>query len=131
MRILLPILVVISFLSGCVKRTITISSTPNGALVWVNDREVGRTPVQFGFIYYGEYDVRLEKDGYEPIMTTRWAEFPWWDAPMIDMVTEVVTRNLESRVSWNFALEPRNDDPVLLLQRATEFRKDSIRGGLE
>ena len=126
MRTLLPILAATALLCGCVKRTISISSAPVGALVWVNDREMGRTPIQFGFIYYGEYDVRIEKDGYEPIMTTRWANAPWWDAPMVDMVTEVVTRNLESRVSWNFELEPRNDDPELLLLRAKKFRDVSI-----
>ena len=65
MRIcLIIVLFTFSLFAGCVKRTISISSNPSGALVWVNDREVGRTPVEFEFLYYGEYDLRLERDGY-------------------------------------------------------------------
>ncbi|MBT4015057.1 MAG: PEGA domain-containing protein, partial [Deltaproteobacteria bacterium] len=36
----------------------SISSNPPGALIWVNDREIGRTPVSFNFTYHGEYDIR-------------------------------------------------------------------------
>ena len=110
---------------GCVKRTISISSNPNGALVWVNDREVGRTPVTIDFVYYGEYDVRLEKDGLEPVMTSRQATSPAWDFPGVDVVVEVFS-NQESIVFWHFDLEPRNDDPELLLLRAHSARRSVV-----
>lgn len=125
MRLAIVLLVVFPTLAGCVKRTISISSNPNGAIVWVNDREVGRTPIKFEFLYYGEYDVRLEREGYEPIMTTVWALAPWWDAPIIDMVAEVVS-SAESRIVWEFDLEPRNDDPAMLLDRATKLRSAAL-----
>ena len=32
-------------LTGCVQRTITVNSDPQGALVYLNDIEIGRTPV--------------------------------------------------------------------------------------
>ncbi len=41
------------FAAGCVQRTITITSDPPGALVWLNDREIGRTPLDVNFVYYG------------------------------------------------------------------------------
>lgn len=47
---------------GCVERTITITSEPSGALVHLNDEEVGRTPLTVPFTFYGVYDVRLEMD---------------------------------------------------------------------
>ena len=108
--------------TGCVKRTISISSIPEGALVWVNDREMGRTPISFDFTYYGEYDVRLELDGFEPIMSSRWATSPMWDALIIDLATEVVHPSAHSDVRWEFVLEPRNNDPNILIEKATEFR---------
>ena len=98
-------------------------SQPSGALVWVNDREVGRTPVTIEFLYFGEYDVRLEKDGQEPIMTTRWAKSPAWAFPVIDLVVETFAKDFESRVEWHFEMEQRNDDPELLLLRAHDIRE--------
>ena len=123
MRIIITSIVVFAFLSGCVKRKISISSNPQGALVWVNDREVGRTPVEFEFLYYGEYDLRLEKESYEPIMTTRWAKTPVWELPVVDLFAEVVEPDRESNVYWEFELEPRNDNADLLLYRAKRFRR--------
>ena len=109
--------------TGCVKRTISISSIPDGALVWVNDREMGRTPLSFDFTYYGEYDVRLKLDGFEPIMSSRWATSPMWDLPIIDLATEVVNPSAHSDIRWEFAFDPRNNDPSHLIQNATMFRK--------
>ena len=108
---------------GCVKRTISISSVPEGALVWVNDREVGRTPLVIDFTYYGEYDVRLELDGFEPVMGARWAKVPVWDAPIVDLATEVVAPRSHSKVEWDFILEPRNDNPEQLINTAMTFRE--------
>src|SRR6202000_2421377 len=50
--------------SGCVERKITIGSAPAGAIVTLNDEEVGRTPVTVPFTWYGDYDIvlRLEKN---------------------------------------------------------------------
>jgi hypothetical protein len=122
MRILLVSLLSCLFMFGCVKRTISITSNPSGALVWVNDREVGRTPVTIDFVYYGEYDVRIEKDGLEPNMTSRRATTPAWDFLGVDAVVELFTSQ-ESTVLWHFDLEPRNDDPELLLLRANAARR--------
>lgn len=55
-------------LTACVERTISITSTPSGALVHLNDQEVGRTPLTVPFTYYGVYDVRLE---HEPALYNR------------------------------------------------------------
>ncbi len=49
--------------AGCVERTITITSDPPYALVWLNDEEIGRTPVTVPFTFYGKYDVRLIHEG--------------------------------------------------------------------
>jgi hypothetical protein len=107
---------------GCVRRTITITTDPPGALVWLNDREIGRTPVSADFDYYGTYDVRLELDGYEPVMTSGMASAPWWDTVGLDLGAELVPGTLHSRVDWHYVLEPLDDDPEALLQRARALR---------
>ena len=50
--------------TGCLKRTISVTTEPPGALVWINDVEVGRTPLETDFTFYGIYDVRLRREGW-------------------------------------------------------------------
>src|SRR5437660_12229625 len=54
---------------GCAKvqRTISINSDPPGALLFMNDQEVGRTPVTRDFIWYGWYDEVLRKERYKTL----------------------------------------------------------------
>jgi hypothetical protein len=109
-------------LTGCVERTISISSEPSGALVYLNDREVGRTPLKVEFLYYGTYDVRLVKDGYEPLLTKGDANAPWWDVPGVDLAAELVPARLQSEIEWHFDLTPADDDPSRLIERAREMQ---------
>lgn len=110
---------------GCVRRTITIDSSPPGALVWLNDREVGRTPVDVDFLHYGTYDVRLELAGYEPLSTSGEARPPWWDTVGVDLVAELLPTRLESDVVWTYELEPQRDDRAALIERARSLRAES------
>jgi hypothetical protein len=112
--------------SGCVRRTISITSTPAGALVWVNDQEIGRTPVDVDFVYYGTYDVRLVKDGYEPLLTFGDAAYPLWDLPGPDFFAELVPATIHSEIEWHYDLQPKNDDRGLLLDRARDLRSASL-----
>ena len=75
---------------GCgVERTITITSNPPGAMVTLNDQEIGRTPVTHDFFWYGTYDVELRDDGYKTLKTTGKVWAPWWQVPPIDLVAEL------------------------------------------
>ena len=108
---------------GCVRRTLTITTEPPGALLWLNDREVGRTPVEVDFDYYGTYDVRLEQDGYEPMMTSGRANAPWWDTVVLDLLAEAVPGTLTSRVEWHYVMQPVDDDRDRLIDRARQLRE--------
>lgn len=107
--------------AGCVRRTILITSSPDGALVWVNDREVGRTPVEIDFVHYGEYDVRLVRDGYEPLLTSGTAKPPLWDAPGPDFFAELTPGEQRVQIEWHYDLEPVEDDREALIERARKF----------
>ncbi len=111
---------------GCVRRTITITSEPSGALVWLNDREVGRTPVDVDFTHYGTYDVRLVHDGFEPMLTVGEAKPPLWDHMGPDLVAELIPGEVHSRVEWHYELQPLADDPEALVDRARELRSQAI-----
>ena len=58
--------------SGCVERRYTIRSDPPGALVVVNGDEIGPAPVSRNFIFYGYRDIRLQREGYEPLKVFGW-----------------------------------------------------------
>lgn len=121
--ILISCLTVASLLvTGCVRRTITVTSDPPGALLWLNGREIGRTPVDTDFLYYGTYDVQLEKDGYEPLLTFSEAKAPWWDTIPLDLVSEITPGEKQSHITWHYQLQPRDDDAQALLERAKQAR---------
>lgn len=111
--------------AGCVRRTIAITSTPSDALVYVNDREIGRTPCEVDFLFYGEYDVRLKHDGYESIIGSGTASAPVWDFIGADLICEVAPLNLESRVEWHFDFIPANNDHTDLLARARQLQNSA------
>ncbi len=81
-------LVFISFalLAGCVERLITVHSSPAGALVYLNDEEIGRTPVSVPFKYYGTYDVRLEHEG------------DWMSEPQAAAILNISEEELRQRI---------------------------------
>jgi hypothetical protein len=114
-------------LAGCVERTITITSEPSGALVYLNDEEVGRTPVTVPFRFYGVYDVRLEHDAYAPLWTKHEAHQPWWDYMGPDLIAETIP-HVKSQQTWVFTMAPRPaDDPDLLVAHARQMRAATSR----
>lgn len=122
-------------LTSCVERRISITSAPSGALVRLNDVDVGRTPLETNFLYHGEYDVQLELDGYETMMTSRDANAPWWEYPPFDLGAELLPLRLDNVIKWHFdmvqvpesVLEPEVFEDELL-DRARELRGQTEAG---
>lgn len=131
---LIPLLLVIP-LTGCLERTITIDSDPPGALVHLNDQEIGRTPVTTEFRYFGVYDVRVSREGYEPITTKREAVAPWYEYPGIDLFAIAAPWRITTEIDWSFDLEPvplpgtpeAMESESVLFERARSMR-DAVRG---
>lgn len=111
---------------GCVKRTLSITTTPPNALIWLNDREVGRSPLEVSFLYYGEYDIRIQHEETESLMTTRWVTAPWWDAPFVDIAAGAIPIELTSSPSWHFDLQPKDNNLAELIHRANSFRNREV-----
>jgi hypothetical protein len=109
--------------SGCLERKIHITSEPPGATVYLNDTEIGRTPVTTGFTYHGDYDVRLRKEGYETVSTHRRAWEPLWEIPPVDLIATALPFTISKEHAWSFDLAPTQPaDSAALINRARELR---------
>ena len=124
MKSLVTILIVFAVgLLGCVEREITITSQPEGALVYVSDVEVGRTPVTFPFTWYGDYDIILRKDGYETLKTHEQINPPAYEIPPFDLLSELAPWPYLDERFFHYELQtyqPLSQEE--LLRRAEEMR---------
>lgn len=124
----LTLLAALAVLPGCLQRTLTITSTPPGALVWVNDIEVGITPLDIDFTFYGGYDVRVRREGYEPVFEHKKIKAPIRELPVIDLAAEAIPAKFENHVVWHFDLTPAAEqvDPAAaerdVIARANDLR---------
>lgn len=111
---------------GCLKRTIHVTTEPPGALVWLNDVEVGRTPLETDFTYYGLYSVRIRKEGFEPVVTTRRAKAPLYEWPVADLAAEAWPQTIETNIRWHFDLSPTAErtDPQSARHEAVERARE-------
>ena len=107
-------------LGGCVERTLTVHSNPPGALVYMNDQEVGRTPLSRRFLWYGYYDVQVRKEGYQTLSTTTSIVAPWWQWVPFDFIAEILPIRLEDSQSVSYRLQPLSAvqvDPQAIVDR--------------
>ena len=113
---------------GCVRRTITITTEPPSALVFLNDQEIGRSEVTTDFLWYGDYDVAIRHEGYETLQTHWDIKPPWYQVMPLDFFTEVLwPGHLHDTHSRHFVLEPRElptSDEVT--RRALETRARAL-----
>lgn len=109
--------------AGCVRREIEVTSTPPGALLTLNGREVGRTPVRVRFTFDGVYDVRLRLAGYESVQGKGTTDMPVWDFVGADLVAEMVPADIHRLERWHFELVPEAHAEVGLMERAEAARR--------
>ncbi|MHC5061103.1 MAG: PEGA domain-containing protein [Planctomycetota bacterium] len=110
-------------LSGCVERKLTINTEPEGALVTLNDEEIGLSPVTVEFNWYGDYKVRISKEGYETLDTHRKLKGPLYDFVGLDFIAEILwPGRIVDEYEWEFALEPyQAPSRAELLESAQRF----------
>ena len=94
-------------LTGCVERKLTINTEPQGALIVLNDEEVGISPVTVAFNWYGDYTVRINKEGFQSLDTHKNLKRPMRDVFPFDFYYEVLTpKKYVDQYEWTFALAP-------------------------
>jgi hypothetical protein len=117
-------LVLLVFAGGCVgvRRELTVESEPAGALVYINDEEVGRTPLTKDFLYYGTIDLKLRKEGYETLEDHPRVWAPFWQIPPLDLITEAMSLTDRHRLSYEMKPKIADPDPDELVKRGIALR---------
>ncbi|QOJ13234.1 MAG: PEGA domain-containing protein [Planctomycetia bacterium] len=123
------VLAAVAIAAGCVERVVKIRTDPPGALVLINDEEVGVTPTEFSFLWYGDYDVVIRKPGYQTLKTHQRIRAPWHQFPPLDLVVEHLYPGMIRDVHvWpTFSLQPQ--EPVAIeesVRRAQELRSRAL-----
>jgi hypothetical protein len=113
--------------AGCVRRRLNVRSNPVGALVYVDNQQIGTTPCSVDFTYYGTREIRLVKPGYETLTVNQPIPAPWYQIPPLDFISEnlVPTKIRDNRtVAYDLApllVVP----PQELVDRANQLRQDT------
>ncbi|MFQ6036892.1 MAG: PEGA domain-containing protein [Sedimentisphaerales bacterium] len=110
---------------GCVERKLTINTEPQGALVVLNDEEIGISPVTVSFEWYGDYNVRISKEGYETLKTHRRLKGPWYDQFPFDFFAMLNPRRTVDSYKWTFELAPKAEaTPEELIDAAQRLKSE-------
>ena len=111
-------------LTGCVERRYTIRSDPPGALVIVNDEEIGTAPVSRNYTFSGDRHVRLMREGYETFDVIQPMDAPWWDNVLTEFFSEnLIPYTLRDDREFTFKMKPEEStDTNALLTRAESLR---------
>ena len=126
--VLAGVLAAVVLSAGCVRRTMTIRTEPEGARVALNDEEVGTSPVTVDFTWYGDYEVICRKDGYQALQTHRRLNAPWYQIPPFDFFAEALLPvTIQDHQEMSFTLEPAKEaDRQELIDKAKALRDRAI-----
>lgn len=129
-RCVVAALLALAGLPGCVVRTLQIRSSPSGARVFIDSREVGETPLDHPFDHYGTVEIRLVKEGHRTHSGEKKLAIPWYEWPVLDLVSEVLWPGVIRDVHhYEAGLEPlptgdaAKAEAEALLQRAEAARR--------
>ena len=122
----LALLSLVADAAGCVERRMTVRSNPPGAAVYVDDYQIGTTPVAVNYTYYGTRKIRLVKDGFETLTVYQPMPAPWYQYFGIDFFSENIwPGKIRDERSYDYQMSPivmvPNDQ---LLNRAEQLRSN-------
>jgi len=121
----LALLLAAGLLSGCVERHFFITSEPPGATVYREGMQLGVTPVDDPFVYYGTREYKLVLDGFEPLTVKQPAPPPWYEIPPLDFVAENLWpfKIRDVRRPEPYQLQPlQTPNPNQVLDRGQQLR---------
>lgn len=116
--------------TGCVRRRMTVRTSPPGATVSIDNQVVGTSPAATSFVHYGTREFRIEKNGYRTEVIRRRIKPPWYEWPGIDFFSETLwPGELRDERIIDVQLVPKELEPVDdLMNRADSLRNQSKAG---
>ncbi len=116
--------------TGCVRRRLTVRTTPPGAQVFIDDQEIGTTPCSSAFVYYGTRKITLMKDGYRTETIYQKVPPPWYEISPLDFVSEnLYPLELRDERIVDVQLVPEELMPQQKLIDRAQLLRDSARSG--
>jgi hypothetical protein len=114
---------------GCVRRRLNVRTNPPGALVYVDNQQIGTTPCSVDFTYYGTREIRLIKPGFETLTVNQPIPTPWYQYPPLDFVSEnLVATKIRDNRTVTYDLAPQVIVPTQqLIDRANQLRQDTLQ----
>lgn len=124
------VFVTLPLFGGCVRRRLTVRTSPPGAVVSVDNQLIGTSPAASSFTYYGTREIRVEKDGYRTEVVKNKVRAPWYQFPGLDFVTETLWPwEIRDERIVDIELVPQTLEPTEnVLQRADQLRGQSRAG---
>lgn len=114
------------FLNSCVERKLTITTEPPGALVVLNDEEIGQSPVTVGFEWYGDYNITISKQNYITLHDHKNLPRPLNDKFPLDFFDDAFHTRIDE-YAWNFKLQPYvPPTKEELIDRAVQLRQEAL-----
>jgi len=90
--------------SGCVTQQLVVKTTPPGADVYYNGELIGQSPLKHEFLWYEPYQIRVEKEGRQPLQENGVIKAPLWMWFPLDGIMALLPLPLRDRyyVTFNF-----------------------------
>ena len=116
--------------SGCVRRRMTIRTTPPGATVYVDDQLIGTSPVSTDFTYYGVRTIKVMKDRFRTETIQHRFSPPWYQVPPVDFVSENLwPGKLRDEHVLDYQLLPQPNVTNEQLRERAEALRSNARNG--
>ncbi|TWU55111.1 PEGA domain protein [Rubripirellula reticaptiva] len=126
------ILIAVTTLSsvGCVRRRMTVRTSPPGATVSVDNQVIGTAPAATSFVNYGTREFRISKEGYRTETIRRKIRPPWYEFPGIDFIAETLwPGEIRDERIIDVELVPKTIEPIdNVMGRADSLRNQSRAG---
>lgn len=118
--------------TGCVRRRLMVRSNPPGAMAYVDNQPIGKTPCATDFVYYGTREIRLVKAGYETLTVNQPLPAPWYQIPPLDFVSEnIIPRKIQDYRTASFNMVPQVIVPTeQLIGRGEQLRQSTLQGAV-
>ncbi len=119
-------------LAGCVERTLLFTSSPVGARVTLNGKDVGLTPISIPFVHNQRFEYRVEKDGYRSAAGDVTTPSTWDSMPGPDFFAEnVYPGRIKRQTLRHVVLEPLPRDRKRAELEATFRQAEAFRSRAE
>jgi len=110
--------------TGCVERRYVVTTDPPGAVVLRDNHQVGASPADETFVYYGVQHFTLFREGYETMQVDQNIPAPWYEYHGLDFISEnLIPWTIRDVRRLHYVLPPLQSPNVLEVgQRAQQLR---------